>query len=386
MVKICFVGLYDEKNLGDPIIGDCVEWMYAQALGAETLHSKRLTIDYLNYHPTTICRITNRLRRFARKPFYHFIHTIVSGEYTRYYAREIRGSQLIVVVGGGLIKYTTQYFGLGLQGLLKAAQKEQIPVVINAVGVEGYDEANSRCLELKRTLQLSALKRITTRDDLETLRNKYIGTTSNILCKLVSDAAVWAAETYDVEKKQSAATIGIGVCREDMLDAHGYGISASEFFTFYEQLVRRLTVEGHKVEIFTNGLPEDNITAFKLKKRLEETGCAITYKQPDSPKELVTIVSNYKGIVAARLHACIIAYSLNIPAVGIVWNDKLTFFGRNIGCEQYFIKPQDLTVDNVRGILSRALISQYDLSIRERFRMTIVSDIGETVSGLLKCR
>ena len=386
MVKICFIGLYDEKNLGDPIIGDCVEWLYAQALGVEKLHSKRLTIDCLNYHPTIICRIANRLRRFARKPFYHFIHTIVSGEYARYYAKEIKGCQLIVVVGGGLIKYTTQYFGLGLQGLLQAAHKELIPVVINAVGVEGYDAANSRCLELKRTLHLPALKKITTRDDLKTLRDKYLGANSNILCKLVSDAAVWAAETYGVEKNKSTDTIGIGVCREDMLMAHGYGISASEFFTFYEQLVRRLLLGGQKVELFTNGLPEDNITALKLQNKLEETGIVISFKQPNSPKDLVTIVSNYRGIVAARLHACIIAYSLNIPAVGIVWNDKLTFFGRNIGCEQYFIKPQDLTVDNVRGILSRALISQYDLSIRERFRMTIVSDIGETVSGLLKCR
>jgi polysaccharide pyruvyl transferase WcaK-like protein len=89
--------------------------------------------------------------------------------------------------------------------------------------------------------------------------------------------------------------------------------------------------------------------------------------------------------VAARLHACIIAYSLKIPAIGVVWNDKLTFFGRNIGCEQYFVMPRELSVGKVKKLLGKALFSQYDPSIRERYRATIVNDIGETVSRLKGC-
>lgn len=100
-------------------------------------------------------------------------HNIVSGEYAKYYRKEIADCQLVVVVGGGLIKYTTQYFGTGLRGLLKAAKKNHVKVIFNAVGVEGYDSANSRCKELKYILRHSAFQSVTTRDDIETLRRDY---------------------------------------------------------------------------------------------------------------------------------------------------------------------------------------------------------------------
>lgn len=382
-VKICFVGLYNEKNLGDPIIGDCVEWLYARALTPEAIHAKRLTVDCLNYNPTIVTRITNSLRRLARKPLYHLFHSIISREYTKYYLKEIKGSQLIVVVGGGLIKYTTQYFGFGLQGLLKAAAKENINVVFNAVGVEGYDKNNSRCKKLKKILHLPALKKITTRDDIDTLIYNYMGGSPNIPCNLVCDPAVWASEVYGITRKLKSNVMGIGVCREDMLQAHGYGISSSAFFDFYVTLVKTLAKEDHQVELFTNGLPEDNKTAIKIKQTLGEAGLEIDCRIPTSSKELVEIVSNYKCVVAARLHACIIAYSLEIPVIGLVWNDKLLFFGKNIGCEHYFIKPHDLSVDFVRAQLEDALNHPYDQTVRERYRASIEEDICSSVKNLL---
>lgn len=310
-------------------------------------------------------------------------HSIVSREYAKYYAKEIKGSHLIVVVGGGLIKYTTQYFGLGLQGLLKAAAKEKIDVVFNAVGVEGYDSDNSRCRELKHILHHSSLKKVTTRDDIDTLVQGYMDGVPAIPCRIVSDPAVWASEVYGVTKKQDSNVIGIGVCREDMLQAHGYGISPTAFFDFYVTLAKKLVAEGKDVELFTNGLPEDNNTIIKVKQQLGEAGIKIGCRIPTSPKELVEAISRYKASVAARLHACIIAYSLEIPVVGLVWNDKLTFFGKNIGCEQFFIEPKDLSVEYVIIQLAEVQNSHYDQSVRERFRDSIEEDIGSTVKDLI---
>lgn len=290
---------------------------------------------------------------------------------------------MIVVVGGGLIKYTTQYFGLGLQGLLKAAAIENVDVVFNAVGVEGYDSGNSRCRELKHILHHPALKKITTRDDIDTLVQDYMAGKPAIPCKLVSDSAVWASEVYGITRNLNSKIIGIGVCREDMLQAHGYGISPAAFFDFYVALVKTLAAEGQEVELFTNGLPEDNNTAIKIKQKLGEAGIEIGCRIPASPKELVEVISKYKACVAARLHACIIAYSLEIPVIGIVWNDKLTFFGRNISCERYYIEPKDLSVEYVRAQLADVLNSQYDQSVRKWFRALIKEDIESSVRGLI---
>lgn len=379
MVKVCFVGLYNERNVGDPIIGDCVEWLYGKALQNKTLQVKRVALDWLSYHPTLLCKIAYRLRRFARKPFYGIFHRVLAGEYSRFFGKEIENSQLVVVVGGGLIKYTTQYFGTGLRGLLNAAKKKHIGVVFNAVGVEGYDSANSRCIELKRLLRIRSLQSVTTRDDIETLKRDYFAAAPAIPCSLVCDPGVWASEVYEISKDETSRTIGIGVCREEMFTAHGYNITPLQLIGFYKDLVKALMGKGKRVELFTNGLPEDNETAKKIQQELNEESITVALQTPFTARELVEIESKYEAVVAARLHACIVAYSLCVPAVGLVWNDKLTFFGRNIGAEPNFIKAEEIRVEHVVSCLERALCEGYNAGIRDTFRGTIVDDINATI-------
>lgn len=168
-----------------------------------------------------------------------------------------------------------------------------------------------------------------------------------------------------------------------MFTAHGYDITPVQLIKFYKDLVKALMANGKQVELFTNGLPEDNETAIKIQQELKEENISIAFRTPHAAQDLVKIVSKYEGMVAARLHACIVAYSMSISAVGLVWNDKLTFFGRNIGAEQNFIKAEEIGVESVVNHLERALFEGYNPVVRERYRETIVNDIGETLSVLL---
>src|SRR5690606_25962164 len=59
------------------------------------------------------------------------------------------------------------------------------------------------------------------------------------------------------------------------------------------------------------------------------------------------IISKFSVVIAARLHANIIAYSLDIPSIGLVWNDKLTFFGNKIGVPERFIPTEHLSAENI---------------------------------------
>ena len=45
-MKIVFVGLYNEQNLGDPIIQDSTEWLFCKHLGVD-FDQERLFLDYV---------------------------------------------------------------------------------------------------------------------------------------------------------------------------------------------------------------------------------------------------------------------------------------------------------------------------------------------------
>ena len=53
-------------------------------------------------------------------------------------------------------------------------------------------------------------------------------------------------------------------------------------------------------------------------------------------------ISSFKTIIACRMHANIIAYSLKIPSVGLIWNNKLALWGEKCGYSDRFIKAEDM--------------------------------------------
>lgn len=157
---------------------------------------------------------------------------------------------------------------------------------------------------------------------------------------------------------------------------HGFDISPTRIIDLFKNLSKALIAEGFKVKFFTNGNPNDNKTANEIKLALEEEGISVQCRIPTEPKELVNNIAEFQAIIASRLHSCIIAYSLDIPAIGLVWNDKLTFFGKSIGAEQYYIKAEQMTVNYIMAKLNEANKVKYDKVIKDSYRNTIVENIN----------
>lgn len=377
--KLVFVGLYDEKNLGDPIIAHCTEWLYSDCL-PDGFETERLCLDYVEHHDVPLSyRIIRKMLRLLRLDSDKYNDTVMQGEYTKYFKKHIKGADLIIVVGGGLIKYSYQYFFAGISGLLDAADLYGIPIVFNAVGIEGYDAANPRCARLKSALHKRALRHITTRDDIVTLRDYYFDGNPSIPCLKVADPAVWAAEAYGVTKKESNL-VGVGVGREGLFHDNGKDFSSEKFFNFYCHLVEELSRSGVSVELFTNGLEYDNEFAYKIREELKLRKIIVGIRIPRVPEEMLNIISSYRCILAARLHSCIVAYSLDIPAIGFVWNDKLKLWGKNIGADEFFIEAENMDVDFVMKQFARLLHYRYPKEHRNAFRETIKSTIDELVT------
>lgn len=265
---------------------------------------------------------------------------------------QVKYVDAIIFAGGGIIKFEHEEFWSLLHDIIFEAQKWEVPVFLNAVGVEGYLDSDERCQELKRAINLECVKCISVRDDMDTLQKRYI-TNKGIRVSSVFDPAVCSPYTYAAAKKISSRCIGVGVAREQLFSDYGYGeIDRDYLVNFYKELVKNIEKLGYKWAIFTNGSLKDNDFANEV---LSEIGYGDKVITPKSGKELVNTIASFKGVVACRMHANIIAYALNIPSIGLVWNDKLVYWGEKIGYSERFVCPDNLFADQVAFKLNIAL-------------------------------
>lgn len=44
-ITICFVGLYEQTNLGDPILAQCTEWLYQKHLSEFEVVTQRICLN-----------------------------------------------------------------------------------------------------------------------------------------------------------------------------------------------------------------------------------------------------------------------------------------------------------------------------------------------------
>ena len=101
----------------------------------------------------------------------------------------------VVFVGGGLIKYKYQQFWIQISSIVNNAEKNNIPVFFNAVGVEGYSNTDYRCQFLKKYLNKDIVKMITIRNNPDLFFNNYMEN-KNTSCYEVGDPALFTKETF----------------------------------------------------------------------------------------------------------------------------------------------------------------------------------------------
>lgn len=390
-MKIACIGLYNEANLGDPILARCTEWIIENNCNKITI-AKRISLDYIEKEIKQktkirykiihkIIHIISKIKGNETSIKYYQDYCIAKNKF--YFVNELKGVDAVLCVGGGLIKYKRQFIWGNLTSLLQAASSLNKPVYLNAVGIEGYSATDYRCQLLKSNLTRHCIKLITTRDDIDTLRNKYLDHNPSIPCQTVADPAVWAAECYGILREKESNTIGIGVARGDIFKDYGVSLSSDELKRLYIELSLNLVKQGYAIEIFTNGAEADKDMALNIYYELHEIAkSGISLRLENKPEMLVAQIASYKAIIATRLHACIIAYSLDIPAIGLVWNDKQTFFGKNIGAPDYYITRPDFEVNNIIRRLEKAISQGYDETRREEYRSSIVESIKSMLSRL----
>ncbi|EIO3705336.1 polysaccharide pyruvyl transferase family protein [Vibrio parahaemolyticus] len=373
--KLVMVGYTHDTNLGDQVIADSAEYLIKKNIIDSEFSVERFNLNYSNEF--------NSFKRLKRKVINKILRRLSSsssfdykvGCYKRDYKNKFNDASAIVFAGGGMIKFKYQDCWAHISALVDTVANKPCPIFFNAVGVEGYDQSNYKCRLLKESLNHSAIKMVTTRDDLSLLNDGYIEN-GYIKTAQVADSAVFSSEVYGIQKK-SRDVVGLGLVRARIFKDNGIDLDRTQVIELYASLISELEAREQPYQLFTNGLKSDVDILEDLETYL---GKQLNVIEPQTPRELVELISTFKCTIAARLHACIISYSLTVPVVGLVWNNKVKMFGECIGYPERFFSHQDFDANEIIDRLTLSVAEGYEPNHYERYRETVNTSINKMIS------
>lgn len=336
----------EDKNIGDPVIGETCKYLVEKICKNNNIEAN-IRLHRLfppkNVNEMWISKFLRRqcsrnLSNIERIITYLVFRTYIffNRTYMKYYKEIIKSSHLVIFGGGGLLKYVSQDFWASDYCILYYCDKYKVPVYLNAIGIEGYDENNFTSRLIKKLINKKCIKKITTRDDIDSL-NLYRKDNNGV----VGDPALYSNELYATTEKTNL--IGINPIRAGIFNVNGFDTAEEELVKFYVEMIKRLEKDGFKWQIFTNGLKADYNLGLKILEALNlQPNIDLILDRPKTGLSLAQTISKYKGIIAGRMHAHIIATSYNIPTVGQIWNEKIKWFAKHLGCEERFFYPDEL--------------------------------------------
>ncbi len=331
-MKIAVIGVYYAFNLGDAVICDCVaDWLceqYPQAevdvidITGKTEFGEQqpvsmLTLKRRQWHLEKDYRLT---RSGKDDRLYYWSHLGTEGKQAFYDEVVSKNYDAAVFAGGQMFM---DWLSLDICEFLKRFEKTGTPVFFNACGV-GLSISQKIREELNIHLNRGDIRMISSRDDTEKINDRYMRGTQRAVSTY--DPALWASEVYQIEKKESFV-VGLGVM-------YCENISLRKLTAFWVRLIKELNRRGISWKMFCNGALDDYNFGCHVLKKLGLNPKEWILDHPKTPKELIEQISGFSGVISFRLHSHIIAASLNIPAIALVWDDKLRFFYRHLGHEE----------------------------------------------------
>lgn len=380
-MKIIIGGVPFSQNLGDGIIFENIKNLY---IGTEKA-TQILPLDIAgrddfetNATSSDLkLRIIHAIPSFGRKPLLAlFFYLKYQWVWRKSWQSKLAGADLLTVGGGQLFLDEELNFPLKMYFLSLTAKKvPALKTVIAFVGVSPTMSSLGKLL-FRRALKNFNPQSISVRDE-ESKQNFIRLISPHHEIKVVPDPAVNSKQCYKVESLPSDQHNRIGICISNPkgLDVEGrlgkpFQENTRQYFI---NLIKLLKQHGYHVSLFTNGASED-----ELLKDIIHNECKswidVREDKPKTPGDLVNIINRYDLIVAHRLHANIIAYSLGITSIGLRWDTKLHSFFKKINRENLFI---DTVLPTAEQTIS--LIDKHFLLSMSSPNSTLTSELMEEI-------
>lgn len=360
-------------NLGDGLLAMCLE----MALANEGTDTKVQTLDIAGrttFGSTSTRRagaikFIQRLPAFVRRIAIELILRRNLRRLSHRYDDALKSADAVVIGGGNLFQDDDLNFPLKIAVVLDCVSRSGKPLVIHAVGVSGHWSKRAR--QLFGRLDATKVASISVRDDISR-RNweKHFPNGPKPIIR--PDPGLLARELSLPEEYTSAgggpAKLGMCVTAPFILMRHANIPKAAiplQTIEGYVSLASQAITAGYRVLLFSNGAREDQafaelVLAHSGLTRARLDGSLEIAPRPERPEDLLLVLKKVSAIAAHRLHACIAAYSLNIPCVGLDWDRKMSGFFRSIDREQYCLSGEGIRSDHVFQSLLTALSKGID--------------------------
>lgn len=332
-MKIYVLGSYYSDNLGDGVICECVKMLLEKTFSAYEVIIWDL-LDREGFH-TDNSMTYNQVKGFwyranARSMVSRLgiadkmlLHCERQVDKAREHINRFQPEKGDIVVFAGGQMFMDSY-ALLLDAYIKKCSDLGVPVILNACGT-GPSCSRKIRKQLSQALANPCIKLLSCRDDVRWL-NAMLADAGK---KAVSthDPALWAGTLYGIQKAQASDMIGLGIM-------YGHSVPIAWMVKFWVSVIKKLEKDHVRYKMFVNGGASDIAFMKEVYRRIpgpKRSYEDITAPVPETPAELVQLISGFQGLVSMRLHSIIIASSLGIPSVAVSWDRKLDFFYQKMG-------------------------------------------------------
>ncbi|KOF16893.1 hypothetical protein AC244_20310 [Ensifer adhaerens] len=394
-MKIVIFNVKYSENLGDGILAQCLET--ALARGGGGLEVKTIDLAGRTAFGTggggrrrLLLKVLQALPSFARRLVVRQALGPTLRRLQVEWQKEIDDADAVVIGGGNLFQDDDLNFPLKVGAALDCVKRSGKPLAVYAVGTSR--DWSSRARQLFGVLEESQLVHVSVRDTIagrNWLGHFPAGPHARILPDpglLVREiVASHALEPLKVDDR------AIGICVTDPLILRRHSSHGSQGIPFrhaddYHQLLDLMLDAGYRVCLFTNGAQEDQAFARRVLNggglaAHIDSGNLYLAPRPKTPEELIHILASTQVILAHRLHACIAAYSLGVPQVGLGWDPKVDGFFQFVGRSEYFAGEADISAQHVASLLEEAARKGIDPAVHG----SVLHQAREGISQLQDC-
>lgn len=375
-MNVLLLGWYYASNMGDAVISDCVAAQIRAAFPDANIRIRDLA-GRTGFPERNAGELDRAMYR-QRKRVMRVIATKLGWDKQYIYGKRCiehdagriegiaDGDWDLAVFAGGQIFMDDLI--LYARNAVERLNQRGIPVIMNACGT-GPSYSGKLQRMLAETLCMPNVKAVSCRDNTG-LVNRWCG---QEIVVSTSDPALRAGEVYGVEKNRNTDTVGLGIMFPRSLNS-------KQVISFWKKVIRALDDRGISWMAFTNGNEADMEFARLILEDRTEQLCPA----PENPEELVRTISNFGGLISFRLHSHIIAASLDIPTVAVVWDDKLLRFFEKLGCPERCVRVSEdpgrvldaLELAQKQG-WNRALIEEQAADAQRLLTQAIQAEVGE---------
>ena len=365
-MKVGIICLDSINNIGEEILYDTTNFLISSP-GIETykvslypnFEKAKHKILFLIRSFCALCIHTAGEKLLKGDLRYKVINYAFKIKLKKYYQEELKNADAIIYALG-MLKFKKQNFSYLFSLINSEATRNNIPVFMDAMSIAKADKTDWRYQQLVKAINLPCTRIITTRDGIDglnRLNTDYI-TNHEISTNFVGDPALWIPECYNISpRRKESDVIGINVIREQTYV--DYGINFTHVKDMYISLINELNKHGYKWKLFTNGIKSDIDLAKQIVAHFNLPS-TILLPPPGSVEEYLSAITQFQVVFGARLHACITAVALDIPVVGLLWDDKLRYFAKTMKIPTFFCETNELEGKTILKKIQEAMNLKYD--------------------------